>query len=285
MLDLAIPIQVAVQIGLPMLVGLFLVRRYGRPDADYLRIFVGGAVGFGAAQATLFGLTQIIVLAGLPSLPATWERVAMALGYGVAIGVLEELARFAVLRLWLRDVRSWAEGLMLGVGHGGAESVFGGMAALVWFMTMQSLRASPPAGQEITEAEKAHLDEILAAYWSTPWQAPLLSALQQVFMLVLAVGLASLVMRVFLTGRLVYLPAAMGLHDGATATMLYIGQSGIAHALLVGAVLAALGLVIAWRMGASVLPAMAASPPVLPDAAPTAKRRPSRPRKKRTRRT
>jgi uncharacterized membrane protein YhfC len=247
-LDTAILIQIALQIGVPILGAWLLVRRYGRPGNDNLRVFAAGMVAFAAAQATLVAASQGIALLHLPSVPAEWGGLANAAAFGLSIGVLEELANYLVLRFWLRDVRSWAQGLMLGIGHGGGESVFTGIVTAMWWGTMTSLRSGPPPGQTVTDAEKASIDQMLAQYFGTPWHVPIAAGVQQVLLLVIAAGLASLVMRAFLTRRIVYLPAAMGLHALATGSTIYAGQFGILYSLVTAGVFAALAMGIVLRL-------------------------------------
>jgi len=50
---------------------------------------------------------------------------------------------------------------------------------------MTSLRGGPPAGQTLTDAETARLNDVLTSYWATPWQLPLMSALQEICLLAL----------------------------------------------------------------------------------------------------
>jgi uncharacterized membrane protein YhfC len=188
MLDVAIISQIVLQIAFPVVLGWLLVRRYGSEHVDSLRVFLAGALSFAIAQATLLALTQAATMLGLPSIPSEWQRASSALAFGLGVGVLEELARFAVLRLWLREARSWAHGLMLGVGHGGAESVFSGVVGAVWYMTMSSLRNAPPPGEQLSDADQASLDQIVTAFFSTPWHSPIMAGIQQVCMLVHGVG-------------------------------------------------------------------------------------------------
>jgi len=225
---------------------------------------------------------------GMGSVPSEWQGAVSAIAFGLAIGILEELANFAVLRFWLRDVRSWAHGLMLGLGHGGAESAFSGIVGFIWYMTMSSLRAGPPAGEDISEAERAGLDQLVASFWSTSWPTPILAGLQQALLIVLSLGLATLVMRVFLTGKIIYLPTAMALHSLAAGSLVFAGQYGLPASLAASAMFAAIGLVIVRRFAepppalqpAAVRPAQAADAGAEPR--PT---RAARPRKKRAKKT
>ncbi len=286
MIEIAIPIQIVLMIGVPVLAGWLLVRRYGTDGTDHLRIFLGGVLSYAVAQAALLVLSQAIGMLGLPSVPSAWQPLVTAIVYGVSIGVFEELARFAVLRLWLRDVRSWAQGLMLGVGHGGAESALSGVMALIWYMTMQSLRSGVPASENVTPEEQASLDRLTTAFWNQPWPDAIMGGLQQVCMIGLAIGLATLVMRAFLTGKLIYLPAAMGLHALASTTLVLLNQAGMVYSAIVTVALGIVGLLIARAFAAPppALPVAAiAQAPLAAEDAPPARK--TRPQKKRARKS
>lgn len=286
MIEIAIPIQIVLIIGVPILAGWLLVRRYGTDGTDHLRIFLGGVLSYAVAQAVLLVLSQAIGMIGLPSVPTAWQPLVTAIAYGVGIGVFEELARFAVLRLWLRDVRSWAQGLMLGVGHGGAESALSGVMVLIWYMTMQSLRSGVPASENVTPEEKASLDKLAAAFWNQPWPDAILGGVQQVCVIALAVGLATIVMRVFLTGKLIYLPAAMGLHALASTTLVLLNQVGMVYSTIVAVAFGIVGLLIARAFAvpppALQVAAIAQAPLATEDVSPARKTRPQKKRAKKS---
>lgn len=244
MLEIIIPLQVIVMIGAPIAAAVFVIRRFGRRGVDHLRIFLGGTISFLAAQALLIALAQAAGLLGSTAIPVTWNAIAGAAAFGLALGLCEGLALFAVLRLWLRDVRSWADGLLLGIGYSGSEAIFTGAVSGVWFMTMLSLRGGAPAGQELNEAEKAEFERAVSAYWNIPLESPLAAAAQQVFLLVVSIAVAALVMRVLLSGKLVYLPAAMALSALVRGATLYAANFGPLTSMTVAGVGAVVALLV-----------------------------------------
>jgi len=284
MTDVAILIQIVVQVGFPVALAWWLSRRYAGDKVDTLRIFLGGMLGYAVSQAALLALSQLLSLVDLSGVPEQQRAIGSVLGFGIGVGVIEELARYGILRLWLKDVRSWGHGLLFGAGHGGSESLFTGLVGAIWFMTMRSLRSAPPPGEELSEADQAGLDQVLAAYWNTPWQTPLLSAVQQVFMVVLSLALATLVMRVFLTGRFTYLAAAVGLHVLAATSLVGLGQISMPLSVAVSGALAVLGIVIIVRYAEAPAAEPEAAPP--PPAADSAGGKPAtHTRRKRTRKS
>lgn len=283
MTNIAVLIQIVVQIAAPLALGWWLVRRYGGEKVDSLRIFLGGMLGYAVAQVALLAASQLVSFVDVSAMPEQQRQIIGALGFGLGVGVLEELARYGVLRLWLRDVRSWGHGLIFGAGHGGSESIFTGVIGAIWYMTMQSLRLGPPAGETLSEAEMANLDQVVSAYLNAPWQMPLLSAAQQVCMIVLSLALATLVMRVFLTGRPIYLPVAMIVHGAAATSIVYLGSFSMPLSALVAGAFAVLAVIIVARY-AEPTPVIAA--PVTPPAAGSLPATPAaRPRRKRAKKT
>jgi uncharacterized membrane protein YhfC len=246
-LEITIPIQIVLQFAVPVLAGWLVVRRYGQETPDPLRIFLGGAVAFAAAQFLLLALAQGVSMLSLPAVPEPWSSLVSVAAYAAAMAVIGSLAFYAVLRFWLREARSWADGLMLGIGYGAAESLLTGLFTAVWFVTMESMKTQP-AAETITEEEKTRLADALSTYWGTPWHVPLASAIQELLFLVIALGLAALVMQVFLRRNHAFLPAGAGFSFLATATPLALGQLGLGYSLAGTAVFALLALLIVARL-------------------------------------
>lgn len=270
-------------IGGPILAGLLLVRRYGF-EQNSLRVFLGGAGAFIVAEVILVAAAQITGASGLLTGSGDIARLGLAITYGISIGIVEEGANYVILRVWLRDARSWAQGLMLGVGHGGAEAMLAGITTLVWYVTMLSLRSGPPPGQTLTDTDRTAIDATLSAYFGTAWPLPVAAALQQLFLLALAVGLASLVMHSFLSGRAVFVPLAMGLHAFATTATIVAGQFGVTYSMMVAAACGALGLWIAYRLRPAVTLIEQPAAPAVTTVAVGPAPKPARPRRKRTKR-
>lgn len=271
LLEIVIPIQIALQVGAPLLAGWLVARLYGQETPDTLRIFLGGAAAFAVAQFLLLALAQGGSMLGLPTVPEPWTLLASSVSYAAAIAIISSLAFYAVLRFWLREARSWANGLMLGIGYGAAESIFTGLFTAMWFATMLSMKTNPPAGEAVTEEEKARLADVLSSYWGTPWHIPLASAIQELLFLIIAVGLAVLIMQAFVRRNNAYLLAGAGFSALATAAPLALGQFGLGYSLAATAVFALLALLIAARLAPPALTRASAPPaPSLPVAGPDA---------------
>jgi uncharacterized membrane protein YhfC len=209
------------------------------------RLFVIGATTFIASQVAhipfnQFVLSPLIQRLGITGAKSGWPLLGIALLLGLSAGVFEEGARFLVLRYWARQARSWKDGLMFGAGHGGAEAIILGslvawtLAQMIAYRGADMSQFFPPSQVELATAQ-------VAAYWSAPWYAALLGAVERAFAIVAQVCLATLVMQAFLRRNLAWLAAAVAWHTlldmvavfasnivGAYATEALIGLMALA---------------------------------------------------------
>ena len=141
-----------------------------------------------------------------------WPLVWYAVVLGLSAGLCEELARFLVLRFWLKRDRSWRSALMFGAGHGGVEAViFGAMAAIQTF-NIFVLRNVDPATLGVTADKLPAVQAQIAAAWSVPVLYPLLGAVERVSAISTHLFLAVLVMQVFIRRNYLFLVAAILWH-------------------------------------------------------------------------
>ncbi len=176
-----------------------------------------GAATFFLSQVVhlpLLAVVRKLLYGGAP--PGGWEPSPAAfVGYALLLGLLaglsEEILRYAVLRWWAREARSWKQALMFGAGHGGLEALILGALLLVNFFAMLAirdvdLRTLVPADQlALAQAQ-------VRAFWGVAWWMPLLGAWERFWTLPVHVFLAVLVMRAFTHRKRGYLLAAIGWH-------------------------------------------------------------------------
>lgn len=178
MVVLAFSLSVALMVLLP--VGLVvLFRRHYRAA---LMLFVVGSLTFAGSQAVHIPLNNW--LADSSWLPASgllegrplWRA---ALIMGLTAGLCEELARAAGYAL-MRRARRIEDAVMLGLGHGGIESmVFGGALTAATISSLSSLRNLDMSSLELSRAQMVALSQQLELFTSSPWLAltPLLERL------------------------------------------------------------------------------------------------------------
>jgi uncharacterized membrane protein YhfC len=197
-------------IAIPLGLAIFLTRRW---KAGW-GLWGIGAVTFILSQVGHIPfnlLVQKLMERPLIYWPQAAQTAFWAVFGGLSAGVFEEGARYLALRFWARGARSWRSGVLFGAGHGGAEAILIGFLALATYFFMLIYRQADlativPASQ--LEAARQQLQ----AYWSVPWYASLLGALERVFALACQVAMAVMVMQVFIRRNWLWLGLAVLYH-------------------------------------------------------------------------
>lgn len=215
-------LMIAIPIGLV----IFLTRRWKMGWRIWwigVATFVLSQVGhipFNALVGNLLNNTGMVYWSPLA------QRIFNALFLGLSAGLFEEGARYLILRFWAKDARSWRNGVLFGAGHGGAEAIIFGVLVLVSYISLLSMRNADLAS--IVPASQLDLArQQVDAYWSAPWYATLMGALERFFTIPIQIAMASLVMRAFIRKNISWLFLAVGYHAvvDASAVLLinYVG--------------------------------------------------------------
>lgn len=143
MLTAAFVVTILIQIGLPLLLGAWLIRRYGTS----WRLFAIGIITFIGSQVVhiplLSGLTYVFREGILPAPGDAIRPFFNPIVLGLAAGLCEETARWVGYKL-LRGSgksRTWGGALTLGAGHGGVESMAVGVSVLITLVMSWNLLA------------------------------------------------------------------------------------------------------------------------------------------------
>lgn len=209
-----------IMVIIPILLAVFLIKKFKLP----LRLWWIGAATFILSQVGHIpfnaGLTALFANGILPAPPENWQLIFNAVVLGLSAGLWEEVFRYFAYRFWAKDARSWDRGLLLGAGHGGVEAIFLGLLVLVNYVAMvllkdANLTAMVPAGQ----MELAQLQ--MNAYWSAPWYATLLGAVERLFAVIFHLSASILVLQVFLRKQIRWLWLAIGWHAFLDALAVY----------------------------------------------------------------
>ncbi len=218
--------SVVISLGLPIAL-LILVRK--KKKGAFLAAGIGAA-GFVVFTMLLEPLLHNVVLGNVPAIKN--NAALLVLYVCLTVGVFEETARL----LGLIIVKRWHEkrklpfssGLMFGVGHGGAESIFAvGLTALTNLMVAINLNTQGlgalTAG--MTEEQVAGATEQLSAMVSAPSSAYFLMGVERITAIFFHIALSVLIWMV-VTKRLhwIWYPAAILLHAvGNVPVRLYAG--------------------------------------------------------------
>ena len=219
--------------------------------------------GYGALIFVLFQLvsrvpiTLAIQALITPQLQAS--RVALIAWIAISAltaGLFEEIGRYVGYR-WLlkREPKTWAIGVMYGLGHGGIESMLliGGLVAVTLIQVL-TLARTDLSTLPLTAEQRAQAAQQLAAIAAQPSWVPLLGAWERLWTIPLHVALALLVLQVFRRGSLRWLWLAILAHalvDLVAAGAAPILQlSGMSALLVPEAIVTVVGLLSLWAIWA-----------------------------------
>ena len=226
---------------MPILLGVWLVRRY---KVGWSLFFIG-ALGFIVSQIGHIPFNQLVlnpIISGiLEGGEAAGSNLLVALLLGLSAGVFEEVTRYIFYRL-RKNMRSWDQGLMFGTGWGGAEAIIFGLLAATSIVNIYLYQSGliyslVPAelGGDTAEAIAAGAQEIENLVNAPPWTF-LLGAVERVFALTLHLSLSILVLQVFLRKNLAWLFIAIGWHTLVNAVAVFGSLQGWNVLLIEGAI-------------------------------------------------
>ncbi len=244
MIYILLSLNFLLMIVFPLAVGAYIARRY-RPGWGLFGI---GAVTFVLSQVGHIPFNWLI-LQQLQLIPAdvtqTGTLVVYALFLGLSAGVFEETARYLAYRFWAKDARTWAQGLMLGAGHGGIEAIIVGGLGLINFVAMAAMRNGmlletvPP---EMMPQVQAQID----ALFNTPLPLTLLGFVERVFAIASHLAMSLLVLQVFVRGQKQWLFYSIAFHAllNATAVIAVVRTNPVITEGLIGLIaLGAVGII------------------------------------------
>ncbi len=231
-----------------------------------------GALIFFAFQIiTRVPLIQILQYFLLPTIKSSHLlMIAFLLFAALTAGLFEEIGRYLGYRWFMgREEKTWAKGVMYGLGHGGLESAvlvagLSGVTLLnVWLLTSTNLGIAP-AAQRATAVSQ------LSALAAQPGWLPLLGGWERVCAITAHVMFSLVVLQVFRRGSLSWLWLAIGLHtllDGVTVLIpQFVHLGPVGDPLLIEGFVTLFAIGSLWAIFA--LRDRPASPPTTVEAAP-----------------
>jgi uncharacterized membrane protein YhfC len=200
-----------IMIFLPVLLGWYVSRQ----RRISWRFFGIGAASFILAQVLHIPFNHVVET----KLPGNFELNSQTLALilrasflGLSAGLFEEGARYIAYKFWAKDARTYGTGIMMGAGHGGAESILLGVLGALNVVILLGYRSGYFQG--LVPAEQAPLViETTNSMLAMPWFEALFGAMERAFALCIQVSLSLLVLQVFLSGRLRWLLIAIIWHS------------------------------------------------------------------------
>lgn len=218
---LTYPINSLLMISLPVALAFYLTRKFRLA----WRLWWLGAGTFLLSQLGHIPfnriLTRLFQDGVLPEPAESYQLAFNALVLGLSAGFWEECARYITYRWWAKDARSWSKAILMGAGHGGIESIILGILTLLAFIQFFALRSTdltqlvPPEQLELAQNQ-------VISYWSIPWFASLLGAIERIFALTAQITLSVIVLQIFTRKHIRWLWLAIGWHALIDGIAIYI---------------------------------------------------------------
>ena len=226
---------------LPLVLWFYFTRKF----ALSWKLVVAGALTFIASQ-----ILHIPLVLGMNSFLQTQPLLVNAILLGLLAGIFEETARYILFKFILRNNRSWKEGILVGLGHGGIEALLLGILAALTFVNMIAYRNIDLTTVPSIPADQLELArQQVEAYWSAPWYMALLGFVERIFAICLHVSLSVMVLYAVVYRKPVWFWLALLWHAFLDAVAVYVGQEmGILAVEGFVAVFAIISVWIVFRM-------------------------------------
>jgi uncharacterized membrane protein YhfC len=241
------------------------------------KIAVPHQVGWG-----LFGIGAVtFILSQVGHLPFNWlilqqsgwfdgsSLITLSIFLGLSAGTFEGLARYLTFRFWAKDARSWRQGLMVGIGHGGIEAMLVGVLGAINFVILLGLRQGYFAGilASVPSDQLPLLDQQIEVLFNVPVPQAVYGAVERVFAIMLHLSASLLVLQALTRRQLRWLAAGILWHAFIDGSLVYVFRTwGIVWSELVLGLLSfvSVGIIFALRTPEPI----EAEPPPLPELRP-----------------
>jgi len=209
------------------------------------KLVLAGGLTFIASQ-----VPHIPLVLGMGLFLQSTSLLVNAIILGLLAGAFEETARYILFKFILKNTGSWKEGILVGIGHGGAEALILGIFAALAFANMIIYRNIDLSTVPSIPAEQLELArQQVAAYWSAPWYMALLGFIERIFAICLHVSLSVMVLYSIAYRRPIWFWLALLWHAFVDAVAVYVGQQvGLLAVEGIVAIFAIISLWIVFRL-------------------------------------
>jgi uncharacterized membrane protein YhfC len=215
-------------IALPILLGIILAHKFHIS----WRIWLIGAFTFIISQIFHLPFNRYILNPLLvniqKALPEVSALIIIAVLLGLSAGIFEECSRYGMYRWWLKNNRSWRNGIMAGAGHGGMESIILGVLVMLTYFNLMAYRNIDLSNLNLPAEQLAIARQQIQLYWSLPWYDSLLGALERALTIPFHIAASVLVLQVFTRKpghqALLWLVLAILYHAAMDAAVVFINS-------------------------------------------------------------
>ena len=231
MLVLDFTASVFLMILIPVILAALLRRRFQVPWI----LFTIGTLTFIGSQVVHFPLNSLLMR--LHILPKTGlndpsiSLIQSSLVLGLTAGLCEETARAAGYML-LKKFRRLEDGIMLGLGHGGIESmIFGGVLTAATVSSLTPMMGTDLSALELAPEQLANLNRQLQVLAASPFLAAVGPLLERLLAIMIHLILSIMVLQAFRRRNFFYYAAAIGYHMLIDAGAVYAASTAADHKL------------------------------------------------------
>ena len=241
MLSAAYVVSFLGMIVLPIILWIYFTRKFSLS----WKLVLAGGLTFIASQ-----VLHVPLVVAMGSFLQSMSLLVNAIILGLLAGIFEETARYILFKFILKKSRSWKEGILVGLGHGGTEALILGILAALAFVNMIIYRNMDLSTIPSIPADQLELaKQQVAAYWSAPWYMALMGFIERIFAICLHVSLSVMVLYAIAYGKPIWFWLALLWHALVDAVAVYVVQEvGILAVEGIVAVFALISLWIVFRM-------------------------------------
>ena len=231
-------------VALPILLAFYFTQKFKLAWS----LVLAGALTFIAAQVFhipfLQALTTLFNDSGFSASSETLRTIITAVVLGLAAGVFEETARFILFKFRLKDVKTWNEGVLVGVGHGGVEAMLLGILGALTLINMVIMRNGDLSNFNIPADQIDLARQQIESFWATPAYMAILGLVERIFAICLHLSLSVMVLYSVVYKKPIWFWAALLWHAFVDALAVYLLP--IVGALAVEGVVGALAIISLW---------------------------------------
>jgi uncharacterized membrane protein YhfC len=242
MLEMAFIIAIIIEIGVPIALAFYMTRKL---RTSWVVVAVG-AMAFVVSQIVhipiVYGLQPAWSSEQFTAMPQFVQSLIYGITLGFLAGVCEEPMRWLSFQL-LREKGNRVEtGVVMGVGHGGVESVvLVGLSVLANFVTMMYIRNS---GVEIPGITP----DMVTSFFSMPWHLPLAGAVERISALGLHISLSIMVWKSVKHRSWLWFFGAVLVHALFDAITVIISSLGVNTWISEGLIFVMAAAIVAWAV-------------------------------------
>ena len=202
---------------LPILLWIIFTRKFSLS----WKLVLAGGLTFIASQ-----ILHIPLVVGLNKFLQNSSLLVTAIILGLLAGVFEETARYILFKFILKKSRSWQEGVLVGLGHGGTEAILIGITVALTLVNMIAYRSIDLSTVPGIPPEQLDLaKQQVETFWSAQPYMALLGFFERVFALCLHVSLSLMVLYGLAKKQAVWFWLALLWHAFVDAVAVYAVQS------------------------------------------------------------